>query len=266
MKRFPALLLALLIPMVPAGAEEVVADDVRDVFAISGAILVDGSFAEAREAAACDACHWRIITVCEAGSLDERLGCSYFPCPSNLAVAEVWRASGASAPPPGDPTWSYRGLTCLDETPMSATVASTAARDMAVRAVPPLRPAAQPMTGLTGLPLYFRSGQPAAITTAPASVGGTVVTVHATPTWTWDFGHGPLHITTNPGGRWPTGRVLHTYPRRGLFRIRVTCTWRAVYDARGITDLPVDGVITQSAWFDLRVREARRFLRTTQGA
>jgi hypothetical protein len=39
-----------------------------------------------------------------------------------------------------------------------------------------------------------------------------------------------------------------------------------VYEARGITDLPVDGVITQSAWFDLRVREARRFLRKPQGA
>ena len=260
------LLLTLLLSTAPAGAEDVVADDARDVFAISGAVLVDGSFSEARDAAACGDCHWRIITVCAAGTLDGRLECSLFPCPSTQAVAEVWRAGGAIAPPPGDDGWSYRGLTCLSDAPVSAAVTSSAVRDLALRAVPALRPTAQPAIGLTGLPLYFRSGQPASLTAPPASVGGTVVTLRATPTWSWDFGQGPVLGTANPGGPWPHGRVRHTYPRRGTFRVRVTCTWRAVYDARGITDLPVDGVITQSAWFDLRVREARRFLRSTQGA
>lgn len=264
--RFPALVLAILLMSTPAHAVDVTADDTNDVFAISGATLITDTFHESRDAATCTGCHWRIITVCAGGTLDARLDCSRFPCASTSTVAEVWRAPGATPPPTGDPAWSYRGLVCLATPPVAAAPVARAAHELLLRAVPPLRADARPSPTLTGLPTLFRSGQPSAFTTAPAIVGGVSVVVRATPSWSWDFGHGPLLRTADPGSAWPSGRLRHVFPRRGLYRIAVTCTWHAVYSARGITDLPVDGVITQSAWFDLRVREARRFLRTTQGA
>lgn len=112
----------------------------------------------------------------------------------------------------------------------------------------------------------FRSGQPAGFAAPSATVAGVQVSIRATPSWTWDFGQGAVQTTSNAGAPWPGSGVRHSYPRRGIYRVRVTATWNAVYDANGVTDLPVDGVLTQSAWFDLRVREARRFLRTHQGA
>ncbi len=251
----------------PAAAVDVVANDITDVYEISGSIILDASFAEARESADCASCHWRILRTCATGPLEGRRNCLGIPCVAAANIAEVWRADAPAAPPIGDPLWLYRGLVCLTTPPIAVSVVSTQVRDFTLRALPALRPASQPAsTTLTGLPTIFRSSQPMLFVSTPALVSGLTVTVRAAPTWTWDFGQGPQLITRDAGGAWPTGRVRHTYARRGIYRVRVTTTWRAVYTVPGIPDLPVEGDISQSAWFDLRVREARRFLHKSQGA
>lgn len=263
---FGALLVTTLIADVPVAAVDVVANDTTDLYEISGSVILDSTYPESRDAATCTTCHWRIIRTCASGPLEDRRNCTGVACPTAEGIAEVWRADAPALPPVGDPLWTYRGLICLLEPPTATGAIAAGIRDLAVRAVPALQPLAQPRTTLTGLPTLFRSGQPTDLMTAPAVVGGVTVRIRAVPSWTWDFGQGGILTTTDPGAAWPNGRVRHTYPRRGIYRVRVTCTWQAVYEARGITDLPVEGVITQSAWFDLRVREARRFLRKPQGA
>ena len=272
MKSFLSALTALLlftspVGSPPAAAVDVVANDVTDVYEMSGSIILDASFAEARESAECTTCHWRILRTCATGPLEDRRNCLGISCLAAANIAEVWRADAPTPPPIGDSLWVYRGLVCLLAPPAAVAVVSAQVRDVATRALPALRPTSQPAnTTLTGLPTYFRSTQPMVVVTAPALVSGLFVTIRAVPTWTWDFGQGPHTITQDPGGAWPNGRVRHTYPRRGIYRVRVTTTWRAVYSLPGISDLPVDGDISQSAWFDLRVREARRFLHKSQGA
>jgi hypothetical protein len=261
----PALLLALG-PAAPAGATEVLADDLSDSYVISGAIILNGTFTEAQTASSCGNCQWRVIRVCTAGGVEDRSACLGTACVASEDVAEVWRADAPSPPPVGDPLWTYRGTMCLTEPPVAATVVTAGVHDLALRSVPPILLASQPtVSTLTGLPTYFRSGQPAQFQAAPATVAGTLVTLRAQPVWTWDFGQGATLTTSDPGGPYPSGRVRHTYPRRGIFRVRVTCSWHATYSTRGLTDIPVDGVITQSAWIDLRVHEARRYL-TNKGA
>ncbi len=266
MRQFlPALLLVVALAT-PASATDVTGNDLTDTYEISGAVILNHTFAEAPAASSCSNCHWRVIRICQAGGVEDRSACLGTACTASTEVAEVWRAEADAAPPIGDPLWTYRGTMCLTEPPIAAAPVAFAVRDLAVRGLPALRPIAQPSgRTLTGLPTYFRSGQPPLFRSAPALVADTTVVIRAQPVWTWDFGQGPLLSTSNPGGGYPHGAVRHTYPRRGTFRVRVTCTWHATYDTRGLTDLPVDGVITQSAWFDLRVKEARRYL-TNKGA
>ena len=260
-----AALVITLFTAQPAAGAEVTANDSIDAFEISGSVILDGSFAEAREAAACTNCHWRVIRICAAGTLEDRRGCLGFACDSADDIAEVWRADAVTAPPSGDPLWTYRGLVCLEQPPVPAATMQLALRDHIVRWIPPLTPASLPAgQTLTGLPTFFRAGQPAQFV-ASDIVAGVGVVLHATPTWTWDFGHGRIETSVDPGSFWPRGSVRHTYPKRGIFRVRVTATWNATFDAGGLLNLPVDGVVTQSTWFDLRVREARRFITHPKG-
>lgn len=259
-----AVLLTTLLALIglPSSAVDVVADDLADAYEISGAVLLNASTPEAQGAATCGDCHWRIVRICLGGSLEDRAPCPAAPCAASTEVAEVWRALAPTRPAIGDPAWEYRGLMCLTEPPAPADAIHDSVLEHTRRMVPALSPASLPAgTTLTNLPTSFRSGQPPFLQTAPALVAGTEVTVSARPTWTWDFGHGAALTTADPGARSSRGSVRHTYPRRGLYRVRVTCVWHAVYSTRGIPDIPVPGEITQSAWFDLRVREARRFLR-----
>lgn len=264
-KQFLLALLLLLATPAPARAVDVVANDLTDAYEVSGAVLLNQTFPEASAASSCSNCHWRIIRICSDGVLEGRTGCVGTTCSASSDVAEVWRAQAPVLPPIGDPLWTYRGTVCLSEPPLAVAPLVAELRDMAVRDLPALRAASSPTgTTLTGLPTYFRAGQPASFSPEPAAIAGALVTLHAQPTWTWDFGQGAPLTTIDPGGTYPAGGVRHVYPRRGVYRVRVTCDWRATYSTRGLTDLPVDGVITQSAWFDLRVKEARRYL-TTKG-
>ena len=246
----------------PVQAVEVNGDDLADRYVISGAVLLNDSSPEAPSAAVCTNCHWRIIRICLGGTLEDRPTCPDAPCAAASEVAELWRADAAFLPPVGDPLWEYHGILCLSDPPVAAAGVTSAVADLAHRSLPPLAPRAQPSgVTLTGLPTYFRAGQPSSFAPESVSVAGVAVRLRARPTWTWDFGHGPILVTEDPGGPAPTGSIRHTYPRRGVVRVRVTCVWTAVYSAHGIQDIPVPGEITQSAWFDLRVREARGFLR-----
>ena len=264
MFRFLVPLVVLIGLAVPAAAVDVTADDTVDEYVISGAVVLNAGFPEAREAAGCSNCHWRIVRICTAGSLDERRGCDQLPNDCTADRAEVWRADAEVAPPVGDPLWQYRGITCLDDPPVSAAPVVAAVPELARQAVPELQPGSRPPhTTLTNLPTAFFSGQSGAIDPPAMTVAGARVRLHLRPIWTWDFGHGTPTITAAPGSPVRTSAVQHRFPRRGIYRVRVQCTWHATYELNGIPGFVVDD-LHQTGWFDLRVKEARRFLTTNR--
>ena len=258
------LVLALSVA-VPAQGVDVGVDDTADEYLISGTTVLDGSSPDAADALACSDCHWRVVVICDSGSLDDRRGCETLPTDCDARRAEVWRAIAPTQPPLGDPTWEYRGVICLHDAPVAVSAVATAIPELVRQAVPPLAAGSLPAsTSLTQLPTSFFSGQPAAHSLPSIRISGARVTMHLQPTWRWDFGHGSALVTESPGRRARASAVQHTYPRRGIYRVRVDTTWHATYDINDATGFTVAETITQSAQFDLRIREARRFLSYTR--
>ena len=259
--RFLLALALTLTVAVPAHGVDVGVDDTADEYLISGSTVLDGSSPDAAAALACPDCHWRVVVICDSGSLDDRRGCDALPTVCDTRRAELWRAIAPAQPPLGDPAWEYRGVICLRDAPVAVSVVATAIPELVRQAVPPLAAGSLPAnTSLTQLPTSFFSGQPAAHVLPPIRVSGARVTIHLQPTWRWDFGHGSPIVTKAPGRRARTSAVQHRFPRRGIYRIRVDTTWHATYDINDATGFVVSDPITQSAHFDLRIREARRFL------
>ena len=259
--RFLAALLICALPLGPTAAVEVTAQDSTDEYLISGATVLDQQFPDAAAAISCETCHWRIVVICESGSLDDRRGCESLPDTCDARRAEVWRAMGPDAPAVGDPAWEFRGVTCLRDIPVAVAHVSGLIPDIARQAIPPLRAGSNPgTTTITNFPTAFFSGQPADHSLPTLDIAGARVTIHVRPAWRWDFGHGQPLLTDQPGSGLRTSAVQHRFPRRGIYRVRVAATWFANYDINDATGFSVSDTITQSAAFDIRVREARRFM------
>ena len=242
----------------PSGAADpavqVTADDASDAYRVSGGVLLTSDPAPV-EAATCTTCHWRFVHVCATGVLEDRAGCLTSQCPTREATVEVWRADAAEPPAVGDPAWVYRGITCLDAPPVAGPPLIALVRDAAERAVPAAMPATLPAgTTLTGLQTRFLAGQPTPFD-AIFDVAGQPVRLHAVPIWTWDPGD----------GSGATSRASHTFRHRGVYRIRLETRWSAEFETAGVRGIPIGAPITQTAWADLRVREARGF-RQRRGA
>lgn len=260
MKSLIALVCALAC-FAPARAVEVTAQDSIDAYEISGAVLLDASFPEARDAAKCAHCHWRILPLCRSGSLDDHRSCLNLPIKCPTGPAEVWRANAVKAPPVGDPRWVYRGLMCLTTAPTAIHPLQQEVRSAVLRYLPSLTPGAQPNTStFVGLEVYFRSNQPTVFAPTSLVVAEQSVSLRAHPTWTWEFGDGTTLSTSNPGDVRPNGQVRHTYTRAGTYVVRVSCLWRGEFDAQGATGIPVPGLISQTASLNFHVRDARTLL------
>jgi hypothetical protein len=257
--RFLLALLLVATVAAPSSAIDVVGDDLADEYVISGSVILNDSAADARDAVACANCHWRVVEICAGGWLDERRGCEQLQFPCDAGVAEVWRADAPALPAVGDPSWHYRGLMCLDTPPLPAAPIRELIPELARQAVPPLKPGAAPSPAtLTNLRTAFYSGQ-SAFDPPPVTVSGAHVQLHLRPQWTWDFGHGTPLTTHLPGYAGPASPVTHVYVRRGIYRVVVTTLWAATYDVNGITGIEVSEPVKQSNWFDIRVKEARRY-------
>ncbi len=121
--------------------------------------------------------------------------------------------------------------------------------------MPPPTPSTRPSdTTLVGLPTRLLPGQ-SGMFSADVVVAGVQVRLQAIPEWVWDPGDG-----TAPGPA-----ATHTFRRRGTYRLSLETRWSARFDAAGVQGIPLGTPITQTAWIDLRVREARGF-RQRRGA
>jgi hypothetical protein len=124
----------------------------------------------------------------------------------------------------------------------------------------------QPPNGaLTGLPTYVQASPPADL--RPQLFGGGDPRVTETITiapqhYVWQWGDGTDGLATDdPGGRYPTGHVTHTYTDAGTLHGTLTTQWGATYTitVAGETFGPyvaTGGLVPRTQSFTLPVRSA----------
>lgn len=276
---FAAVLAAVLLSAVPAAAAPVAraavpqavvrvpqadvhGDDEADRYVGSGGLILPPSFPEPtrRTVAGCPDCSWRMTTPC----LEADLGT---PFPGQAACATVTRGCpgghllrvwfrGRGAP------WEAIGLACIGPAgPVTVASAAAEVRDEVARAVPPLRPSAQPAAGaVTQLPVVFGTGQRPGVHRWDMAVPGAVLVVQAVPRWSWAFGDGAALRTADAGGAYPHLGVTHAYGRGGRHEVTVTAEWTASFTAAGLGPFPVAGTIRQEGRLDVPVGEGRAVL------
>ena len=72
---------------------------------------------------------------------------------------------------------------------------------------------------------------------------GTPVTIHpAVRDYTFTYGDGTTHTTTDPGGPYPDTTNTHTFTTPGIYAASVTVTWTGEWEAPGIPLGPIPGV------------------------
>lgn len=235
---------------------DVIGDDGKDMFVGSGALLLPGSmYSDGRgQAATCSGCQWKAVLECDLTTASSCRGPARL-CGVDGAWLRIWMA------PPGG-AWQDFGAACFGSGgPVRRDVAEAEIRDLIWRSVPPLRPAAQPSSGvLTQLPVVFTTGQTAGPQSSEHVILGLPLELTIVPSWAWDFGDGAGLTTHRAGTPWPDAEVSHRYDRAGTADARVVARWKASYVVSGIGPLEVAEPVTQEAQVTVPVGEGRAVL------
>ncbi len=238
-------------------------DPQRDLYVGTGGLVVPasnwrGPDAGRSEAAACTDCEWRVTVLCtktEAAAGQCRT--VHVGCPVGTTPVRIWLRH------PGQ-DWAVVGETCQGPTPPSTLAdVGRAIRDRAEAALPPLLAGAEPADGgLVGVPVLFRTGQPATgIRGADLSVLGLAVRLDARVRWHWTYGDGSQTWTSTPGGRWPDLSVSHTYRTAVHTTATVVSVWRGQYVVEGLGPFAVPApLLTQQQQVAVVVRAAHAHL------
>lgn len=246
----------------PAHAADVHGDDGADRYVGTGGLILPGSVPDEtrHRVASCGDCGWRLTTPCVEPSLGT-------PFSGQAACVSVTRGcphgellrAWFHGPETG---WQAIGLVCLGPGgPVTVSDVSQRVLDRVEQSVPPLRPSAQPSSGvLAQLPVVFVTGQPAGAQRWAMAVSGVRVELTASPRWVWSFGDGARLGTEDPGQRHPVGGVSHTYRASGTRTVDVTAEWSASFTAAGLGPFPVEEPVRQTATLGLVVGEGRAVL------
>ena len=134
--------------------------------------------------------------------------------------------------------------------------------DVAIRYVPPLKPAIQPVDGtITAIPIIARSGQPTRFAPPVMHLAGRTISINACAQWRWEWGDGQAEWRTVPGAAYPSTQITHGYRSVGTYYIHVHTVWTATYSVSGIGTFPVSGdILTQDAYLSIPVRQAKTAL------
>ena len=242
--------------MAAQGDPSVGGDDERDRYVGTGGLLIrrGGSTSTREQVADCADCVWVLRDYCLLGGDDCRS--AFNPCVlGDYPYRVLFGRTRVSV--------TQVAVTCVGpEGPTTVRDVTSRLSDRFERAVPALRPRAQPDgVALVGVPSIFAVGQPNRMSSV-ASILGWRVTIAARPQWCWRFdGATRTSCTTNPGGRWPNVGVTHAWSRPGDVTVRVTSTWRGSYTIEGFAPRPLGGqLVRQSETLAIAVREARGVL------
>lgn len=264
--RIVTLIVILLLSGLPlavprASAVDIGSDDAHDEFVGSGSSGTASGAAStpargSQPGQGCPQCVWLAADPCS--SQYNALGCGRVTegCAPGQEQRRLWFSPDAGQ------TWEDRGLRCVGGAPgASPDPAGQEIREVFARAVPALRPTAQPARGvLPHVPTLFDSGQPAALEASTHELAGVRVVLRPVARWHWDFGDGTSLDTQVPGSRYPDLAVSHVYRTAGTFIVRVTATWTATYTVDGSGPQAVEGSVTQHAQLAVQVGQGRAVL------
>jgi hypothetical protein len=257
-------LLTAVLPVLlagPARGAGVHGDDEQDQYVGSGGLLLPGGVSAntRREVASCLGCSWRLSSPCVQApgvGFDDQPTCAGVVrgCPGGRLLRGWFR--------PADGSWRELGLVCLGPRgPITVADVSRAIAESVPHRLPLLRPRGEPNRGvLAQLPVHFRSGQQPGPLEWADEILGQQVSITARPSWTWSFGDGAALVTSDPGGRYPHGGVVHTYGTPGVMTVTCSAEWRAQFEVDGLGPFPVPEVVHQRAEVEVAVGEGRGVL------
>ena len=242
-------------------AADVSGDDEQDRYVGTGGLLLPAGVPTGtrREVASCPGCSWRLTSPCVQApgvGFDGQPACVGVVrgCPGGHLMRGWFR--------PVDGAWRELGLVCLGPRgPVTVADVARAIAEEVPHRLPPLQPAGDPARGvLAQLPVVFRSGQGAGPLAWTDDILGSRVAVTARSAWTWSFGDGATLVTTDPGDRYPRGRVTHAYRGPGVMTVTCTARWQAEFTVDGLGPFPVTEPVQQDARLEVVVGEGRAVL------
>jgi hypothetical protein len=243
----------------PAEASIVDVSTDGETYLVDGAVIHHSRFEnDRREAASCTTCHWRIHLICRSWSDTAHGACPSLSagCPRDETVAEVFRADASSRPALDDPLWHQVGHTCVgDGGPASVVLIRQRLDEQWRIPVPRLRFVTRPPNRtLINLPTQIVYSSPSRTGELSASVAGISVHFRAVA---------DRRIQCSPNCTSNAVADLISFSAAGVGRISAVATWRATFDALGLTEIPVtDSPIVQQYALSLDVVRLHRFILT----
>lgn len=243
-------------PTVRAGVS---GDNDRDAYVGTGGLLLPTSYTggstRAQAVSNCLGCTWKYSVYCSQGNVDS---CTHAvaTCPVGQMRYRVWFGkTKMSVAVIGSVCWGTG-------TPVTRRSLENRIRDTAIRYVPPLKLAVQPVNGtITAIPIIGRTGQPTSFTPPAMVITGRRVIITAKPQWRWVWGDGQSQWKSVPGAPYPSQQITHHYRSVGSYRLAVQTVWSATYSVSGLGSYPVTGdVVTQDASLVVSVRSAQTAL------
>lgn len=243
-----------------ADGPEVGGDPHRGAIIAEGSVLLPGSFdgdAGVRQSASnCDGCLWKLELAC-GWDADSCQGATVGCAPDELR----WWVM-LMRPPATD--YSVVGTVCRSAGDELLTVDAAAeqVRQRYIELLPRANPSVQPSErSLVNVPTLFAVNEPSAFGPVAMNVVGYAVEISGSVEWTWDFGDGERLVTDEPGGKYPTTSLSHTYRRAGERVVTVDSTWAGEFTINGEGPFPIaGGPITLATDVEVQVSEAAAVL------
>lgn len=204
---------------------------------------------------------YRFVPECQGNSFargDDGCRTAFLMCrsagPAAGPLSGIWRRrAGTTSSAPT--TWERIGQTCSPGRPPTAPISPTLTTDL-IRTAWARTPFARPSVRiepagqqtLVGLPTYFtvawptqgyRPGQLRSLTLAGHHVRIRPALRYAE----WHHGDGTSQRTRTTGGPYPTGEVIHTYPRPGTWTAHVVIGYSGHFSIDGSPWAPVADTI-----------------------
>jgi len=131
-------------------------------------------------------------------------------------------------------------------TPQPPVTQTASLNDRLIKALPTAGIAYQPeYEPLVGVPVFMWTDLPTSFMTQ-VKIVGEIVDVALRPSFTWSFGDGTFHSTTDVGGPFPDGKITHAYSNPGTYLITLISTWNGTYTHNAQTRAITGSVKTTS--------------------